>query len=115
MARARVYERMLNSMRAYFGLIGRSSEGAHVVELPGVMGSVTPEVPERSLPNSVVYESQEALVAALPELTRHYEEAGVQAWTVWTPEEDEQAIAALRGAGHFLDADPAAMTLDLAE
>jgi len=115
MARARVYERMLNSMRTYFRLLGRSSEGAHVVELPGVMGSVVPAVPDRSLPNSVVYESQEALVAALPELARRYEEAGVQAWTVWTPEDDEQAIAGLRDAGHSLDADPAAMTFDLAE
>ena len=73
------------------------------------MASVTPAVPERSLPNSVVYESQEALIAALPELARHYDEAGIAAWTVWTPEEDEQAAAALRDAGHALDADPAAM------
>ena len=72
-------------------------------------------MPERSLPNSVIYESQEALIAALPELARHYDEAGVDAWTVWTPEDDEQAAAALRDAGHALDADPAAMTLDLAE
>jgi GNAT superfamily N-acetyltransferase len=115
MARASAYERMLNSMRTYFRLVGRSSEGAHVVELPGVMGSVVPKVPERSLPNSVVYESQEALVDALPELTRRYLDAGVEAWTVWTPEDDERAIAALRDAGHVLDADPAAMTLDLAE
>ena len=115
MARAPGYERMLNSLRTCFRIVGQSSEGAHVLELDGVMAAVTPAVPERSLPNSVVYESQEALIAALPALARHYDEAGVAAWTVWTPEEDEQAAAALRDAGHALDADPAAMILDLAE
>jgi GNAT superfamily N-acetyltransferase len=106
---------MLNSMRSCFRLVARSSDGAHVLELEGVTASVTPEVPERSLPNSVVYESQEALVAALPTLARHYDEQGVDAWTVWTPEDDQQAAAALRDAGHSLDADPAAMSLDLSQ
>jgi GNAT superfamily N-acetyltransferase len=115
MARAAAYERMLNSMRACFRLIAQSSEGAHVLELDGVMASVTPTVPERSLPNSVIYESQEALIAALPELTRYYDEAGIDAWTVWTPEDDTDAAAALHDAGHALDADPAAMTLALDE
>lgn len=113
MARTRDYERMLNSMRAFFRLVGRSSEGAHVIELDGVMGSVCPKVPERSLPNSVVYESENALIAAIPELTRRYDEAGIDAWTVWVPEEDASAADALRDAGHVLDADPAAMTLEL--
>ena len=72
-------------------------------------------MPERSLPNSVIYESEEALIAALPELARRYDEEGIDAWTVWTPEDDDQAAAALRDAGHALDADPAAMALDLAE
>ena len=107
------YERMFKSMSACFRLLARSSEGAHVFELDGVLASVVPGVPERSLPNSVLYESAESLVAVLPELALHYEEAGVDAWTVWTPEGDEQAAAALLDAGHALDADPAAMSLDL--
>src|SRR5688572_6586108 len=106
MVRVPAYDRMLSSMRAFFRLMGRSSEGAHVIELDGVTGSVCPAVPERSLPNSVTYESQDALVAALPDLTRRYDEAGVDAWTVWTPEGDADAIAALDAAGHKLDADP---------
>jgi GNAT superfamily N-acetyltransferase len=114
MTRTPAYERMLRSMRAVFRLIGRSSEGAHVIELDGVVGSVCPKVPERSLPNSVVYESQEALIAALPELARRYDDAGIGAWTVWVPEGDAAAAAALKGAGHKLDAEPAAMTLGLA-
>ena len=113
MARAPEYERMLGSMRTVFRLLARSSEGAHMLELDGVMASVTPKVPERSLPNSVIYESQEALISALPDLTRHYDEQGIDAWTVWTPEEDTGAAAALRDAGHKLDADPAAMSINL--
>ena len=114
MNRDGAYERMLRSMREFFRLVGRSSEGAHVIELDGVMGSVCPRVPERSLPNSVVYETQEALTAALPELTRRYDDAGIDAWTVWVPEDDGMAAKALADAGHVLDADPAAMTLELA-
>jgi GNAT superfamily N-acetyltransferase len=109
------YERMLRSMRAFFRLVGRSSEGAHVIELAGVMGSVCPRVPERSLPNSVVYESQDALIAALPELAGRYDEAGIEAWTVWVPEHDTDAAGALAAAGHVLDADPAGMTKELTE
>jgi GNAT superfamily N-acetyltransferase len=115
MARAPEYERMLNSMRSIFRLMSRSSDGAHLLELDGVIASVVPKVPERSLPNSVIYESQDALIAALPDITRHYDEQGVDAWTVWTPEEDEQVAATLRDAGHALDADPAAMSLDLSK
>ena len=114
MSRAPAYERMLGSMREFFRLVGRSSEGAHVVDLDGVIGSVCPKVPERSLPNSVIYETQDALVAALPELARRYDDARIEAWTVWVPEDDVDAAAALADAGHELDADPAAMTLELA-
>jgi ribosomal protein S18 acetylase RimI-like enzyme len=114
MARPAAYDRMLESMREFFRLVGRSSEGAHVIELDGVLGSVCPKVPDRSLPNSVVYESQDALIAALPELARRYGEAGIDAWTVWVPEDDRAVAGALAEAGHVLDANPAAMTLDLA-
>jgi len=106
---------MLTSMRSIFTVMSRSSDGAHLFELDGVMASVTPKVPERSLPNSVIYESQDALIAALPEITRHYDEQGIDAWTVWTPAEDEAAAATLRDAGHSLDADPEAMSLDLSK
>ena len=113
MARADAYERMLRSMRAFFRLVGRSSEGAHMIELDGVLGCVCPKVPHRSLPNSVAYESEAALIAALPELAQRYDQAGVDAWTVWVPEDDTEAASALADAGHKLDGEPVAMTLDL--
>lgn len=114
MSRPREYDRMLNSMRSFFRLVGQGSTGASVAEFDGVVAAVSPAIPERSLPNSVVYESPGQLVAALPELARVYAEAGVRAWTVWTPEDDADAIAALEEAGHTLDGTPAAMAADLA-
>src|SRR3712207_8207236 len=56
--------------------------------------------------SSVLYESEQALIDALPELARRYEAAGVHAWTVWVPEHHTEATAALAEAGHALDADP---------
>jgi GNAT superfamily N-acetyltransferase len=114
MARPADYARMLNSMRAFFRLAGQGSEGGRAVDLDGVLAGVSPAIPDRSLPNSVIYASQHALIDALPELERLYDEAGVRAWTVWAPEDDEDAIAALEAAGHALDADPAAMWVELA-
>lgn len=105
---------MLKTKRAFFALIGRSSPGAQVIELDGVQATICPAVPERSLPNSVVYGDQAALIAALPELAARYDAAGVDAWTVWAPEEDKDAIAALDEAGHVLDATPLGMSVDLA-
>ena len=79
------------SMRAFFPSVAEGSEGYRAVELDGVLATVTPVLPERSLPNSVVYDSEEQLLAALPELAAIYEEAGVRAWTVWTPHFHERA------------------------
>jgi GNAT superfamily N-acetyltransferase len=71
--------------------------------------------PDRSIPNSVTYRDAAALEAALDDLAAAYDEAGVNAWTVWTPDVDHDAIELLEGAGHSFDGKPAAMTLDLSE
>jgi len=106
---------MLASMRFFFPSVAVGSEGYRVVELDGVLATVTPVVPDRSLPNSVVYESEQQLEAALGELARIYDRAGVRAWTVWTPGFHERARRVLTDAGHVLDANPEAMILDLAQ
>jgi GNAT superfamily N-acetyltransferase len=112
---AAAWARVLASMRAFFSTGLCTTSDFRVVELDGVIACVTPSIPDRSLPNSVLYEREEALEAALPELARAYDEAGVRAWTVWAPEHDERARRLLADAGHVLDATPAAMILDLAE
>jgi GNAT superfamily N-acetyltransferase len=109
------WARMLASMRAFFPSVADSTDGYRVVELDGVLATVTPVVADSSLPNSVVYETEDRLVAALDELARIYDDAGVRAWTVWTPNFHDRARVALQQAGHLLDASPEGMLLDLGE
>jgi GNAT superfamily N-acetyltransferase len=109
------WERMLASMRAFFPFVGEGSPGFRCLHLDGVLASVTPAVPEKSVPNSVVYESEDALEAALGELEATYEEAGVHAWTVWVPDHHERAKGFLAQARHVLDATPTAMIAGLSE
>ena len=90
-----------------------SASGGRCLELDGVLAGITPAVPERSLPNSVLYETEDALVAALPALAEAYEAAGMLAWTVWVPEHHERARRVLADAGHELDATPTAMIAEL--
>jgi ribosomal protein S18 acetylase RimI-like enzyme len=109
------WERMLASMRSFFASVPESSDGGRTVHLDGVIATVAPAVPERSLPNSVIYESEEALSDALDELGELYEDSGVLAWTVWVPEYHGRAAELLERAGHRLDANPAAMIAELGE
>ena len=104
---------MLESMRVFFRSVPPSTDAGRVVELDGVVACVTPAVPERSLPNSVVYETEDHLIAALDELSNLYDEAAVLAWTVWTPDYHERARRALADAGNVLDANPEAMVVEL--
>jgi GNAT superfamily N-acetyltransferase len=109
-----LWQRMHDSMWLAFRAVPAASAG-RVLELDGVLAGVTPAVPERSLPNSVLYESEEALAAALPALAAAYDAAGIRAWTVWVPEHHERARALLADAGHHLDATPTAMIAELAD
>jgi GNAT superfamily N-acetyltransferase len=109
------WEQMLASMRSFFRTVPTTSEGGRILELDGVVAGICPAVPERSLPNSVIYESEDALIAAIGELAEAYDQAGVQAWTVWVPEYHERVRAALAEAGHVLDTSPTAMIAELAD
>ncbi len=99
---------MHKSMWMAFRAVPSASDG-RCLELDGVLAGITPAVPERSLPNSVLYSSEDALIAALPQLEEAYDSAGVQVWTVWVPEHHDRARRALAAAGHVLDATPTAM------
>ena len=106
---------MYRSFAAFLRLLVAGSPRSllHVGE--GVVAAIVPATPERSVFNSVGYESPEALAASLDVLTRAYENAQVDAWTVWVPETDTGSAELLRSAGHLLDARPEAMLLDLTE
>ncbi len=93
--------------------LGAASPGAFVVEQEGVTASVVPALPERSIANGVAFASAADLEHAYDEVAAAYESAGVAAWTVWTPEFDDQTAELLSKHGHELDGTPTAMVADL--
>jgi GNAT superfamily N-acetyltransferase len=103
---------MLDSMKAAWSGLGVSSPGGRTIERDGLIASVVPAVPERSVMNSVIYDDPAALQGSLDELAAAYDDAGVLAWTVWVPEHDSATPELLARAGHVLDATPAAMICD---
>jgi len=113
MDRAAEIERHRGALMSFTRLVGSGAE-SRVLELDGVTASVVPNIPDRSVVNSVGYRDAGALEASLAGLAATYEEAGVRAWTVWVPEDDREAAALLEAAGHRLDAEPMAMIADLA-
>ena len=86
-----------------------------IERIGGVLAAVTPSVPDRSLPNAVLYHDPDAVAAALPELERLHADAGVRAWTVWVHPGDDDLAAALGEAGHAHDGQPMLMAGTLAE
>ncbi|HSD23750.1 MAG TPA: GNAT family N-acetyltransferase [Solirubrobacterales bacterium] len=108
------FELVLSNQAPLWELYADAFDG-RAVRFGDVRATVVPQSPNRSFFNSVFYEDSEALISALPQLAKTYDEAGVNAWTVWIPAEDEVARAALEEAGHVLDASPRAMGLDMSE
>lgn len=114
MDRAAALDLHRRSLMSFTRLMGSGGETARVFERDGVVAAVVPAVPDRSVVNSVGYRDTDALGAALGDLAAAYEDADVSAWTVWTPEDDQEAIDLLKAAGHRLDAEPVAMAARLA-
>ena len=104
---------LLRSLRAFHRRLGRDSPGGRVIEDAELMAALVPSCPRRSFPNCVLYDDAAALAIRQRELDMAYREAGVRAWTVWVPERDAAARAALERAGHVLDAAPRAMAVGL--
>jgi GNAT superfamily N-acetyltransferase len=108
--------RRLASHLEHLARVGRASDGARSVDFPGpVRAAITPVRADRSVVNGVAYSDTDALIAAIDELARVYEEAGIEAWTVWVPTEDRRAAEALAAAGHALDGIPRNMGAPLDE
>ena len=101
------------ALRDFLRWLGGGSPGASAWEAPGVTAAIVPATPGRSIVNSVAYADEAALSAAYDGLSAAYADAGIAAWSVWTPEQDADAIELLSANGHAFDGQPAAMTLDL--
>ena len=105
-------DRVLKSMVHWYRLVGGASEGASVFESDGVVAAVVPAAPERAVVNAVLYNHADGLEAAYAELASAYDQIAAK-WTVWVPPGDDAAAGLLEGRGHYLDAQPMAMALEL--
>jgi GNAT superfamily N-acetyltransferase len=99
-------------MRHFCRLMGRASDGARVLERPGIAAAVVPACSERAVVNSVCYERPGALAEAYDEIASAYAEIGAN-WTVWVHHGDREAADLLERRGHVLDAQPEAMAREL--
>lgn len=107
--------RAIAGIRDEVEAFGSGHPDSFLVGGEGVLASVTPATPQRSLFNSVVYEDPKALKARLDGLAGLYDSRAIRAWTVWVPDEDRATAQLLADRGHALDAAPRAMALDLAD
>ena len=87
--------------------------GGRAWEQDGVFAALVPASPKRSFFNSVFYEDPQRLIESIDALAALYRDAGIEAWTVWVPEQDTEVADALAAAGHELDATPRAMGMPL--
>jgi len=113
--RSELRRRAMAGVRDEVEAFGSAAPDSLLVRREGLLAAVVPASPQRSLFNSVFYESPAALVAELDALEALYESHGVRAWTVWVPDDDREAARLLGARGHSLDAGPRAMAMDLAD
>lgn len=108
--------RQRSSQRGFYEQVLARGPGGRVERFgAGVLAAVSPELPERSLPNGVLYEDPDEVVAALDGLAGAYKGAGVRAWTVWVRPGDALLADRLEAAGHRHDGWPMLMGARLDE
>ena len=86
-----------------------SGRSARLARWPGVVASIAPATPDRSLFNGVAADDAAALAACYDALRDAYAEAGVRAFTVWVDPGDQALADACAARGHVLDSTPTAM------
>jgi GNAT superfamily N-acetyltransferase len=109
-----LFERVRRLLHAEARLFGSSAHDAVTLRLDGVLASVNPRAPDRSMFNWVIADSRAALLKSYDEVARAYVNAGVRAWTVWVDEGDVETERELTLRGHLLDAKPRAMAAEIA-
>ncbi len=107
--------RAVEGVREEVEAFGSGAPDSILIRREGLIASVVPAAPQRSLFNSVFYNDPLALAEALDTLEALYESHGVQAWTVWVPDSDREAARLLASRSHTLDAEPRAMAMELAD
>src|SRR6478672_10496064 len=103
-----LYQRMRHCLRAELELFAVGN-GSRRWQAPGVVASISPTTPDRSLFNGVLCDDASALARHYDTIARLYDEAGVRAWTVWIDGSDANSSDWLSRRGHVLDSRPTAM------
>jgi GNAT superfamily N-acetyltransferase len=112
---AELRRRAVDGVRDEVEAFGSAAPDSLLIRREGLIASVVPASPQRSLFNSVFYDDPAALVAEVEVLEEIYESHGVRAWTVWVPDGDRESARLLGARGHSLDAAPRAMAMELAD
>lgn len=107
--------RAIAGVRDEVEAFGSAAPDSRLIRGDGLVASVTPASPQRSLFNSVFYDEASALVREYEALAEAYDAAGIVAWTVWVPDEDRESAELLACRGHLLDAAPRAMAMEVAD
>lgn len=106
-------DRMLATMCSAWRVMAETDREGSWFDEDGIGAAMFPRVPHRSIMNSVIYDRGADVLSKRGELDAWYRGGGVEAWTVWVPEDDHRAANGLDEAGHALDGVPGAMVLDL--
>jgi GNAT superfamily N-acetyltransferase len=110
-----IHRLAIDGLDAEVELFGGCSDACEVIRRDGLVASVSPVTPERSLFNSVFARGPEVLAPAIDDLAAVYDGAGVRAWTVWVPDYDRRSAELLAERGHVLDGAPRTMGLALSD
>lgn len=107
--------RAIEGIRDEVEAFGGGAQSSQLIRREGLVASLTPVTPQRSLFNSVYYDDPAVLGEQLDSLAELYDSNGVAAWTVWVPDGDRETAGLLAARGHALDAEPRAMAMELAD
>jgi GNAT superfamily N-acetyltransferase len=107
--------RAIEGIRDEVEAFGSGAPDSQLIRYEGLLASLTPAAPQRSLFNSAFYDEPAALMREYEALAETYDAAGVRAWTIWVPDEDRETARLLAERGHQLDAEPRVMALELAQ
>lgn len=105
--------RAIDGVRDEVEAFGSGAPSSQLIRREGLVASLAPTSPQRSLFNSVFLDHPAALEREYDALAELYDGAGVQAWTVWVADEDRAPAEFLADRGHVLDAAPRAMAMEL--
>jgi GNAT superfamily N-acetyltransferase len=107
--------RAIGGVREQVEAFGSAHSDSVLIRCPGLLAAVVPSSPQRSFFNSVFYSDPTALSVEIEALAGTYASSGVDAWTVWVPDEDRDSARMLAARGHVLDGSPRAMAMELSD